>query len=232
MWHSSRRSRLNLEARTPDDLGWLFYTSGTTGRPKGAMISHRNMAAMCACYFMDMDGIDPGDCIIHAAPMSHGSGIYGLPHVAAAAKQVIPESGGFEPGEIFALLRAHWGATLFAAPTMVHRLTESPEAGLRRYRQPQDHRLWRRAHVSRGPEEGAEAFRQQARAGLRPGRKPDDHHRAFAGAPCRDRPPPVRGAPRLRRHGPVPRRGAGRRRRGPYPCPRASWARCWCGAIR
>ena len=40
---------------------------------------------------------------------------------------------------------------------------------------------------------------------------------AFAGAPCRDRPPPVRGAPRLRRHGPVPRRGAGRRRRGPYP---------------
>ncbi len=118
-----------LEARTPDDLGWLFYTSGTTGRPKGAMISHRNMAAMCACYFMDMDGIDPGDCIIHAAPMSHGSGIYGLPHVAAAAKQVIPESGGFEPGEIFALLRAHRGATLFAAPTMVHRLTESPEAG-------------------------------------------------------------------------------------------------------
>jgi long-chain acyl-CoA synthetase len=119
---------LAIEARAPDDLGWLFYTSGTTGRPKGAMISHRNLAAMCACYFMDVDGIDPGDCIIHVAPMSHGSGIYGLPHVAAAAKQVIPESGGFEPGEIFALLRAHRGATLFAAPTMVRRLTESPEA--------------------------------------------------------------------------------------------------------
>ncbi len=117
-----------MEARAPDDLGWLFYTSGTTGRPKGAMVSHRNMAAMCACYFMDMDRIDPEDCIIHAAPMSHGSGIYGLPHVAMAAKQVIPESGGFEPGEIFSLLQAHRGATLFAAPTMVHRLTESPEA--------------------------------------------------------------------------------------------------------
>ena len=81
---------------------------------------------------MDMDGIDPGDCIIHAAPMSHGSGVYGLRHVAAAAKQVT-ESGGFEPGEIFALLRAHRGATLFG-PHHGAPPDREPRSRPRRYR--------------------------------------------------------------------------------------------------
>jgi len=108
----------------PDDLAWLFYTSGTTGRPKGVMITHRNLLAMTLCYFVDVDEIAPGDCIVHAAPLSHGSGLYGLPHVARAAKQVIPESGGFEAAEAFELSRRHPGVTMFAAPTMVKRLVD------------------------------------------------------------------------------------------------------------
>ena len=105
------------------DVAWLFYTSGTTGRPKGVMLSHRNLMAMTLAYFADVDAIAPGDSILHAAPLSHGSGLYALPHVAHAALHVVPESGGFDPAEIFALLGAHRGATLFAAPTMVKRLT-------------------------------------------------------------------------------------------------------------
>lgn len=108
----------------PDDLAWLFYTSGTTGRPKGVMLTHRNLLAMTLCYFADVDSIGQGDAIVHAAPMSHGSGLYGLPHVARAAAQVIPESGGFDPDEIFALAQAWPGTAMFAAPTMVKRLVE------------------------------------------------------------------------------------------------------------
>ena len=127
---SAQFDRMKLSAplamvpREPDDLAWLFYTSGTTGKPKAAMLTHRNLAAMTFNYFTDVDSIDIGDCILHAAPVSHGAGLYNFAHVLRGASQVFPESGGFDPAEIVALLKTHAGMSMFAAPTMVKRLTE------------------------------------------------------------------------------------------------------------
>jgi long-chain acyl-CoA synthetase len=111
-----------LVDRRPDDAAWLFYTSGTTGRPKGATLTHRNLLMMSLSYYADIDAVMPNDCILHAAPISHGSGLYGLPHIARGAVTVIPESGGVDGDEIAALLRRWSGMSLFAAPTMVKRL--------------------------------------------------------------------------------------------------------------
>lgn len=109
-----------------DAPAWIFYTSGTTGRPKGATLSHANLLAMSLCYFADVDSVGPWPAVLHAAPMSHGSGLYALPYVMQAGCHVIPESGGFDVGEVYGLIAAWPGLAFFAAPTMVKRLVDDP----------------------------------------------------------------------------------------------------------
>lgn len=111
------------------DPAWLFYTSGTTGRSKGAVLSHRNLLAMTLGYLAEVDTVSPGDCILHPAPLSHGSGLYALPHIAGMAAQVVPESGRFDPAELAFLLRSHRACAFFAAPTIVTRLMNAGVIG-------------------------------------------------------------------------------------------------------
>ncbi|NYZ16157.1 AMP-binding protein [Azospirillum sp. RWY-5-1] len=113
----------------PGDPAWLFYTSGTTGRPKGAVLSHRNLMAMALGYLAEVDATAPEDCVLHPAPLSHGSGMYMVPHVLAMAAQVVPESGKFDPAEVASLLRHHRGCAFFAAPTIVTRLIDAGVIG-------------------------------------------------------------------------------------------------------
>ena len=111
----------------PDNLAWLFYTSGTTGKPKGVMQTHRNLWTMTACYFTDVDDVSPDDSIVYAAPMSHGAGLYNFAFIAKGAKHIVPKSGGFEPKELVELSKTVGNLCMFAAPTMVKRLVDYME---------------------------------------------------------------------------------------------------------
>ena len=111
--------------REVDDLAWLFYTSGTTGRPKGVMLSHGNLAAMSLCYLADVDQATPHDASLYAAPISHRAGLYNFPHVRMGGRHVIPESGGYDPDEVLNLGRQLDNVVMFAAPTMVRRLVDA-----------------------------------------------------------------------------------------------------------
>lgn len=114
--------------RTNDDLAWLFYTSGTTGRPKGVHITHGMLGAMTLAYFADVDQVEVDDNTIYAAPMSHAAGIYNFMHVLKGSGHIVPESGGFDPAEIFDIAEKFGRCHLFAAPTMVHRMTSAAKA--------------------------------------------------------------------------------------------------------
>jgi len=116
--------------RALSDVAWIFYTSGTTGRPKGVTITNANIMAMTQSYFTDVDHVSAADAKVYAAPMSHGAGLYNFMFVIAGARHVVPVSGGFNAEEIAAIARQMGNVCMFAAPTMVRRMvTEAKASG-------------------------------------------------------------------------------------------------------
>lgn len=114
--------------RPSDGPAWLFYTSGTTGRPKGAMLTHANLMAASLAYYADIDFVGPRDIRLHAAPMSHGSGVYALPFLMKGGQNLIL-SGSFDTGLVLDVLASRRNVSFFAAPTMVTRLLADGRAG-------------------------------------------------------------------------------------------------------
>ncbi|MFM0757335.1 AMP-binding protein [Paraburkholderia strydomiana] len=91
----------------PDTVAWLFYGSSATEESKGAMLTHRNLLAMTTAHLADLDDVDETCSFIHALPMSHRSGLYILPYVARAARNVVPTSSSCDPDEFLDLSDAH-----------------------------------------------------------------------------------------------------------------------------
>ncbi len=119
-------SPMAIHLARPEDAAWLFYTSGTTGKPKGATLSFRSLLFMTHCYYADIDRPAVGDTKLHAAPLSHGSGLYSLAHMFKGGRQRV--LNGFTPAEIFAEIEVHPNVSMFAAPTMISRLLDAPQA--------------------------------------------------------------------------------------------------------
>ncbi len=113
----------------PDDLAWLFYTSGTTGHPKGAMLTHRNLITMAEQFLLSINPARPTDVLLHAAPITHGSGCSIFHHIAVGAASAFPAARSFDPPKIFEAIQRYRATTMFLVPTMINVLLASPDKG-------------------------------------------------------------------------------------------------------
>jgi acyl-CoA synthetase (AMP-forming)/AMP-acid ligase II len=121
---------LAAEEVTSEDNSWLFYTSGTTGRPKGATWTHRTGRIVVMNYLADVYNMDADDVVLHAAPLSHGSGIVALPAIARGATNVILDAVSFSPELLFETVAKHSVSHIaFLAPTQIVALLDKYDAG-------------------------------------------------------------------------------------------------------
>jgi long-chain acyl-CoA synthetase len=109
-----------------DDLAWLFYTSGTTGRSKGAMLTHGNLDAMARGWVEEMTPLTDDDVALHAAPLSHGAGFHAFALVRAAISQIIATGGSFDPAEVCTLVERERVTTTWLVPTQIRMLLAHP----------------------------------------------------------------------------------------------------------
>lgn len=106
-------------ARNGSDTAALLYTSGTTGRPKGAIISHAAMS-YCAAILGQVWRVTPDDVLLHTLPMFHGHGLFISSNVALAAGARLMWRRKFDATEVVAEMGQ---ATIFmGVPTYYHRL--------------------------------------------------------------------------------------------------------------
>lgn len=110
-----------------DDPCWFFFTSGTTGRPKAAVLTHGQMAFVITNHLCDlMPGTGPDDASIVVAPLSHGAGVHQLVQVAHGVKTILPASEKLEVGAVWSLIEKWRVTNLFTVPTILKMLIEDP----------------------------------------------------------------------------------------------------------
>ena len=111
---------------TGETLAWIFYTSGTTGHPKGALHTHRSLGAMVSAQLIDIFPPEPDDCMAFVTPMSHAAGLLVFHQIAVGGVNVFPSFDRFTPENIYALIERYRVTKLCLVPTMIQRLLDGP----------------------------------------------------------------------------------------------------------
>ncbi|MGJ4939118.1 acyl-CoA synthetase [Bradyrhizobium sp. HKCCYLS1011] len=110
-----------------DDPCWFFFTSGTTGRSKAAVLTHGQMAFVITNHLADLTpGTTADDASLVVAPLSHGAGVHQLMQSARGAKTVLLPSEKFDIAEAFRLIETHRVSNLFTVPTILKMMVEHP----------------------------------------------------------------------------------------------------------
>jgi long-chain acyl-CoA synthetase len=108
------------------DVCALLYTSGTTGRPKGATLSHGNLVAMIRSVQTELPPIDTSDVILHVAPLTHMSGGCAFTFYSRGATQALLPT--FDPDGVLEAIERLRVTAIPLVPTMLNLLTEVAEA--------------------------------------------------------------------------------------------------------
>jgi long-chain acyl-CoA synthetase len=114
----------------PEDIAWIFYTSGTTGKPKGAQLSQAALNFVTVSWLADLTPMDETDVTLHAAPLSHGAGAHAIATTARAAHHVITPTTSFDPHGYLDLVRDHRVTNAWLVPTQIVMLTKAAPPGL------------------------------------------------------------------------------------------------------
>jgi len=112
-----------------DDPCWFFFTSGTTGRSKAAVLTHGQMAFVVNSHLLDlMPGTTVDDASLVVAPLSHGAGVHQLVQAARGVPSILMPTERFDIEEAYRLIAKHRVTNMFTVPTILKMLAEHPAA--------------------------------------------------------------------------------------------------------
>jgi fatty-acyl-CoA synthase len=140
-----------------DDPCWFFFTSGTTGRSKAAVLTHGQMAFVITNHLADLTpDTTENDASLVVAPLSHGAGVHQLMQTARGVPTILLSTERFDIDEAFRLIERYRVSNIFTVPTILKMMVEHP--GVDRY----DHSSLRYVIYA-----GAPMYREDQKAALK-----------------------------------------------------------------